>query len=216
MPLEESDIKPDNIKVDGKREEGDSVIILSSELIASVMESYFNTSMFKLPVSVVDLSPSSEGYAFTLAFNKHTPIEQCVTETVHTILNESLIYKLLIDSILSQVQGSLRTYGTSLPSRQEVSSHDSISSVSDPEDKAVTMGEVIEDGMSPSSGSLYPSDSVFQQIPNEKLAISPLELDDLQQQRQDESYYYRHDLVSDPVSDNVPTQAPTIKKKKGK
>ncbi len=211
MPLEESDIKPDNIKVDGKREEGDSVIILSSELIASVMESYFNTSMFKLPVSVVDLSPSSEGYAFTLAFNKHTPIEQCVTETVHTILNESLIYKLLIDSILSQVQGSLRTYGTSLPSRQEVSSHDSVCGVSDPEDKAVTMGEV---GMSPSSGSLYPSDSVFQQIPNEKLAISPHELDELQ--KQDESYYHRHDLVSDPVSDNVPTQAPTIKKKKGK
>lgn len=46
----------------------DTVIILSSELIAEVMEKYFNKEMFKKQVKVVDLKTTEAGYMFSLAF----------------------------------------------------------------------------------------------------------------------------------------------------
>ena len=49
--------------------EGDFVISLSSELISQVMDRYFNEHMFRQDVSIVDLSPLENGYAFTLAIN---------------------------------------------------------------------------------------------------------------------------------------------------
>ena len=48
--------------------DADTVIMLSSELIAEVMESYLNKQMFKRKVTVVDLRPTETGYAFSLAF----------------------------------------------------------------------------------------------------------------------------------------------------
>lgn len=60
---------------DTKPLDGDSVIILSSDLIATVMEQYFNDHLFRKPVQVIDLSPTANGYAFTLSFgeSKHVP-----------------------------------------------------------------------------------------------------------------------------------------------
>lgn len=52
-------------------ESGDTVIILSSELIAEVMEAYFNKVMFKKAVRVVDLKTTEAGYMFSLLF---TPV----------------------------------------------------------------------------------------------------------------------------------------------
>jgi hypothetical protein len=49
-------------------QQGDTVIMLSSELIAEVMEQYFNKAMFKKRVKITDLKPTEQGYAFSLAF----------------------------------------------------------------------------------------------------------------------------------------------------
>jgi hypothetical protein len=49
-------------------QQGDTVIMLSSELIAEVMEQYFNKAMFKKKVKITDLKPTEQGYAFGLAF----------------------------------------------------------------------------------------------------------------------------------------------------
>lgn len=49
--------------------EADTIIILSSELIAEVMEKYFNEEMFKKQVKVVDLKSTETGYMFSIAFN---------------------------------------------------------------------------------------------------------------------------------------------------
>jgi hypothetical protein len=62
--------------------DGDFLTVLSSELIAEVMEDYFNKKMYRQKVKVVDLQPQGSGYAFSLAF---------VKDTVHT-------YRLEIDS----------------------------------------------------------------------------------------------------------------------
>jgi hypothetical protein len=65
------------------KQAGDSVIILSSDLIASVMEDYFNDHMFKVGVDVIDLQPTPSGYAFTLAFSHHQPtVDQAVNDLV--------------------------------------------------------------------------------------------------------------------------------------
>lgn len=48
--------------------QADIVIILSSELIAGVIEAYFNQQLLKVPVSIVDLKPTPDGYAFSIAF----------------------------------------------------------------------------------------------------------------------------------------------------
>ena len=61
---------------------GDFLTVLSSELIAEVMEEYFNKKMYRQKVKVVDLQPQGSGYAFSLAF---------VKDTVH-------MYRLEIDS----------------------------------------------------------------------------------------------------------------------
>ena len=49
-------------------ENADTVIILSSELIARVMEVHFNKKMFKQQVKIVDLEPTTSGYMFSLSF----------------------------------------------------------------------------------------------------------------------------------------------------
>lgn len=56
------------VAIDTVHSDADFVTILSSELIATVVEAYFNTVMYKVPVRIVDLKPTSDGYAFSLAF----------------------------------------------------------------------------------------------------------------------------------------------------
>jgi len=48
--------------------EADTVVILSSELIAKITQEYFNKTMFKQKVEVVDLEARPNGYAFSIAF----------------------------------------------------------------------------------------------------------------------------------------------------
>jgi hypothetical protein len=48
--------------------EGDTVVILSSELISKITEEYFNKTMFKQKVEIVDLKPTETGYMFSVAF----------------------------------------------------------------------------------------------------------------------------------------------------
>ena len=57
-------------------QDADTVIILSSELIAEVMEVHFNKVMFKQKVHIVDLKPTETGYAFSLAFVTSIKIEE--------------------------------------------------------------------------------------------------------------------------------------------
>jgi len=54
--------------VEQSKQEADTVIILSSELIAEVMEVHFNKVMFKKKVKIVDLQPTETGYMFSVAF----------------------------------------------------------------------------------------------------------------------------------------------------
>jgi len=49
-------------------EAADTVVILSSELIAKIAEQYFNKYMFKQQVAIVDLKPTETGYMFSIAF----------------------------------------------------------------------------------------------------------------------------------------------------
>jgi hypothetical protein len=53
--------------------DGDFLTVLSSELIAEVMEEYFNKKMYRQKVKVVELQPQGSGYAFSLAFVKDIP-----------------------------------------------------------------------------------------------------------------------------------------------
>jgi len=55
--------------------DGDFLTVLSSELIAEVMEEYFNKKMYRQKVKVVDLQPQGSGYAFSLAFVKDTSVK---------------------------------------------------------------------------------------------------------------------------------------------
>lgn len=59
-------------------DEADIVTIVSSDLIATVMEDYFNKKMYKLPVHIVELKPTEAGYSFFLQFvqkqNEKEPI----------------------------------------------------------------------------------------------------------------------------------------------
>lgn len=48
--------------------EADTVVILSSELISKITEEYFNKTMFKQKVEIVDLKPTETGYMFSVAF----------------------------------------------------------------------------------------------------------------------------------------------------
>lgn len=49
--------------------QADTIVILSSELIARITQEYFNKTMFKQKVEIVDLKPHGEnGYAFSVSF----------------------------------------------------------------------------------------------------------------------------------------------------
>lgn len=54
--------------------QADTIVILSSELIAKITQEYFNKTMFKQKVEIVDLKPHGEsGYAFSVAFVSTVP-----------------------------------------------------------------------------------------------------------------------------------------------
>jgi len=65
--------------------EGDIVVILSSELISKITEEYFNKTMFKQRVTIVDLKPTPDGYAFNVAFVKK---EVTVPQAVNSLFKE--------------------------------------------------------------------------------------------------------------------------------
>ena len=48
--------------------EADFVTILSSDMIAQIVEEYFNKKVYKQQVEVVDTKPTEAGYMFSLAF----------------------------------------------------------------------------------------------------------------------------------------------------
>ena len=48
--------------------DADTVVILSSELISKITEEYFNKTMFKQKVEIVDLKPTDSGYMFSVTF----------------------------------------------------------------------------------------------------------------------------------------------------
>lgn len=52
--------------------EADLITVLSSALVAEVMENYFNKELHRTTkkIKVVDLQPQGSGYAFSLAFVK--------------------------------------------------------------------------------------------------------------------------------------------------
>jgi hypothetical protein len=59
---------------------GDFAVVLSSELIAKVMQEYFVKVMFKQRVRIVDLKPASDGYMFSVAFVKDVKVVPPVDE----------------------------------------------------------------------------------------------------------------------------------------
>ena len=63
-----------------EKKDADTVIICSSELIASVMQEYFNKKMFKIAVEIVDLQSTESGYAFSLLFKEKEQKEIEVTK----------------------------------------------------------------------------------------------------------------------------------------
>ena len=75
--------------------DADTVIMLSSELIAEVMESYFNKQMFKKRVKIVDLKPTETGYAFSIAF-----VERKLTIDLDpvTIQQDGRVFSPLVDT----------------------------------------------------------------------------------------------------------------------
>ena len=48
--------------------EADFVTILSSDMIAQIVEEYFNKKVYRQRVEVVDTRPNEAGYMFSLAF----------------------------------------------------------------------------------------------------------------------------------------------------
>lgn len=58
--------------------EADFVTILSSDMIAQIVEEYFNKKVYKQPVKVIEAKATEAGYMFSLAFvqksvNNNTP-----------------------------------------------------------------------------------------------------------------------------------------------
>lgn len=93
-----------------EQQKGDFVISLSSDLIATVMEKYFNDVMFKKIVEVVDLSPITDGYAFTLGFVTEAEKDYLVKEELSnadTIMQETLKRLQRREDILDQKLMSL-------------------------------------------------------------------------------------------------------------
>ena len=68
--------------VDDTSQEADFITIVSSEMIADVMQDYFNKHMYKKKVAIVDLKPTESGYMFSLSFvlDKKTQFTQGPTE----------------------------------------------------------------------------------------------------------------------------------------
>lgn len=46
---------------------GDMIVMLSSDLIGTIAEQYFNDTVFKQRATVVDLQATEGGYAFTVS-----------------------------------------------------------------------------------------------------------------------------------------------------
>ena len=67
----------------------DIVIICSSELIANVMQEHFNKKMFKKDIEIVDLKPTEDGYAFSLAFIPDFSKAQDIMTTIKQELAET-------------------------------------------------------------------------------------------------------------------------------
>lgn len=76
-------------------ESGDFVMIFPSEVIARVMESYFNDKMLKFPVTVVDVSAKDENFVFSLGYKEIEKIEngQFVEELRERELSELGVIK---------------------------------------------------------------------------------------------------------------------------
>ena len=73
--------------------DSDFVTILSSELIATIVEAYFNDVMYKVPVHIVDLKPTSDGYAFSLTFvtERDADVVRNEQKSVQKVTNEVMI-----------------------------------------------------------------------------------------------------------------------------
>lgn len=56
-------------------EQADTVVILSSELIEEIIEQYFNRTMFKGKVKVVESKPTEAGYMFSVQLVKKGDVE---------------------------------------------------------------------------------------------------------------------------------------------
>jgi hypothetical protein len=69
-------------------ETADIVTVLSSELVASVMERYFNDVMFNVAtmgtVKVTDLQASGDGFMFSLAFQPLPTAETAYSTKAHS------------------------------------------------------------------------------------------------------------------------------------
>lgn len=75
--------------------EADTVVILSSELISKITEEYFNKTMFKQKVEIVDLKPTETGYMFSVAFTskevkKEAVLSDVVVKSTEEEFNESI------------------------------------------------------------------------------------------------------------------------------
>lgn len=82
---------------DSTEQTADFVTILSSDLIAEIVEVHFNKVMYKKNVKIVDLKPTSDGYAFSLAYvdiitgnKKEVNVEPVVQSVMNGIIDEAL------------------------------------------------------------------------------------------------------------------------------
>jgi len=87
---------------------------LSSELIAEIVQEYFNEEMFKRPVRIVDQAPiqgDSGGYIFMLAFVKDVELHPIELEVERRILEQT---ERVDESITRKVleQGTPVSYST--------------------------------------------------------------------------------------------------------
>ena len=68
-----ADIQQGTVQKEEQQEEADFITIVSSEMIADVMQDYFNKHMYKKKVVIVDLKPTETGYMFSLSFAVDKP-----------------------------------------------------------------------------------------------------------------------------------------------
>ena len=67
--------------------EADFVTILSSDMIAQIVEEYFNKKVYKQQVEVVDKKSTEAGYMFSLAFVNTRRIFPVTTVVSNTVSN---------------------------------------------------------------------------------------------------------------------------------